>query len=146
MTYSTAFKNIKKEAIEVTKLLPKGGIWKKDIPLEQKISACEKWLEEISSIYGIEVPEFRFDSSEVMYNQTGGGCYEPWNNRITLFKKFSMVTLLHEFRHHMQHQMEFGLYRNDIEEDARAWSVSLFKAACPKSYQNAINKGILHFN
>ncbi|RSK43112.1 hypothetical protein [Bacillus canaveralius] len=81
-----------------------------------------------------------------MYNQTGGGFYEPWMTRITFFKKLSLVTLLQEFMHHMQNQMDLKLYRKDIEEDARAWSVSLFKAATPKAFMNAVNKGILHFD
>lgn len=146
MTYSTTFTNIETETISATKLLPKGGIWKAATPLEQKIETMKTWLNTVSEIYGIEVPEFRFDTSEIMYNQTGGGHYEPHMNRITLFKKFSMVTLIHEFRHHMQHQMDLELYKNDIEEDARGWSVSLFKTACPKSYANSVQKGILHFS
>lgn len=146
MTYSTAFKNINVKTIEATKLLPKAGIWKNDVSPIQKIQACENWIKAVSEIYEVEVPEFRFDTSEVMYQTTGGGHYEPWANRITLFMKFSMVTLLHEFRHHLQHTKRVTMYKNDNEEDARAWSVSLYKLACPKSYQNAVNKGIMHFN
>ncbi|UDY80739.1 hypothetical protein [Geobacillus phage GR1] len=146
MTYSTAFKNIDKRTVEATKKLIKSGFWKKDVSTEYKVKICNEWLETVSEVYGIEVPEFRFDTSEVMYMQTGGGYYEPWAKRITLFKKFSLVTFLHEFRHHMQHEMELSLFRRNHEEDARGWSVSLFKKATPKSYKNAVEKGLLHFS
>jgi hypothetical protein len=144
MTYSTAYTNIKSGAIDSTKKLAKNGFWKKNHQ-DRKTEICKQWLKEVSAIYGIETPTFRFDSSERMYKQTGGGYYEPSHNRITLFKKFSMVTFLHEFRHHMQHQMKLKLYKGDIEEDARAWSVSLFKCSTPKAYENSVRKGILHF-
>lgn len=146
MTYSTAFKNIDKRTIEATKKLVKSGLWKKDLSTDHKVKICNEWLQTVSEIYKIEIPEFRFDPSEILYMQTGGGVYEPWAKRITLFKKFSLVTLLHEFRHHMQYQMDLSLFRKDHEEDARGWSVSLFKAATPKSYKNAVEKWLLHFN
>lgn len=146
MTYSTAFKNIDKRTIKATKKLIKSGLWKKDLSTEHKVKICNEWLETVSEIYGIEVPKFRFDESEAMYMKTGGGCYEPFEKRITLFKKFSLVTLLHEFRHHMQYELDLSLFRRNHEEDARAWSISLFKAAAPKSYKNAVEKGLLHFS
>src|SRR5437763_351675 len=105
MTYSTTFTNLETEVIAATKILPKGGIWKKDVPVEQKIETMKTWLTAVSEFYGIEVPEFKFDNNEVMYQQTGGGQYNPYDKTIYLFKKFSMVTLLHEFRHHMQRQI-----------------------------------------
>lgn len=147
MSYSTAFKQIDSRTINATQSLVKNGLWKKDLTVQQKYNICDIWVTVVSEIYGIEKPTFRFDPDERMYNLTGGGHYEPHANRITLFKKFSLVTLMHEFRHHMQYQMyDLKLYKGHVEEDARAWSVSLFKLALPKSYQNAVNKRILHFN
>lgn len=146
MTYSNVYKNIKKETIELTKLLPKQGLWKKDVSKDQKIEAIQNFLLKVSEIYNIEVPKFKFIESDFYYRATGGGTYTPSSKEITLYNKFSLVTLLHEFRHHMQHEGLEKLYKDDLEEDARAWSVSLFKSACPKSYKNAVEKGILHFN
>lgn len=146
MTYSTTFTNIEAEVIAATKLLPKGGIWKAATPVEQKIETMQTWLKTVSEFYGLDVPNFKFDTSEIMYQQTGGGSYDSYSKTINLFKKFSMVTLIHEFRHYMQDCMELDLYKDDHEEDSRGWSVSLFKLACPKSYENAVAKGILHFS
>ena len=147
MTYSDVFKNIDVRTVEATKKLVKAGIWKKDLPEHHKVLICNDWLKTVSEVYGIKVPAFRFDESEVMYRQTGGGYYEPAYGRITLFKKFSLTTLLHEFRHHMQLQKAGNLtmYRYDIEEDARAWSMSLFKAATPKAHARAASRRIVHF-
>lgn len=145
MTYSTAFKNIDKRTVEATKKLVEAGLWRKELPVQHKTMIINEWLLSVSQVYKMKVPEFRFDDSDVMYRQTGGGYYEPLACRITLFKKFSLVTLLHEFRHHMQHQTCLNMYRNDHEEDARAWSVSLYKTATPKSYEKAVGRGILHF-
>ena len=148
MSYSKVYKNIDKRTIEATKKLIKSGLWKTDMSEEHKIEICKTWVEEVSKIYKVEVPIFRFKNSEAKYRSTGGGCYYyyPVNSEIFLYKKFSLVTLLHEFRHHVQYSKEIKMYKNDKEEDARAWSVSLFKLAAPKSFANAVEKGILHFS
>ena len=145
MLYSEVFKNLNKKTIEVTRLLPKDGIWKKDVSTEEKILICEKWLKSVSEIYEVEVPKFRFSNSQSGYFTSGGGIYSSETACITLYKKFSIVTLLHEFRHHMQYQNSIRMYRGEQEEDARAWSLSLYKSALPKSYQNSVDKRNLHF-
>lgn len=145
MLYSDVFKNLDKRAIEATALLPAEGFWKKDLPIDEKISICEKWLKTLSEIYKVNVPDFRFSESESNYLRTGGGVYESRLVRITLYKKISLVTLLHEFRHHLQHQKNIKLYKKDLEEDARAWSLSLYKQALPDSYQNSVDKRNLRF-
>src|SRR5437763_14983107 len=109
MTYSTTFTNIETEVIAATKLLPKGGIWKAVTPIEQKIETMQTWLKTVSKFYELDIPNFCFDNSEVMYNATGGGQYNPYTKTIFLYKKFSMVTLIHEFRHYMQDCMELDL-------------------------------------
>lgn len=146
MTYSKAYKNIHAKTIEASKQLPKYGFWRKDATVDYKIELCIEWLETVSNIYKVRTPEFFFNESKMQYIQTGGGIYSPSERKITLYHKFSLVTLFHEFRHHLQNEKKLDLYKNDIEEDARAWSVSLFATALPRSYENAVSKGILHFN
>lgn len=147
MSYSNVFKNIDSRVVDATAKLVKAGLWKKDLPKQHKILICSEWVETVSALYKIDAPIFRFDESEVMYKQTGGGYYEPAMKRITLFKKFSLTTLLHEFRHHMQIQKagELKMYKYDIEEDARAWSMSLFRAATPKAHAKAVASKSVHF-
>jgi len=148
MSYSNVYKNIDERSIKESKILLKSGIWKKETPLESKIQSVEKWLQAMSSIYNVSVPRFIFSDCSSGYKLTGGGTYSGSFKEITLYKKFSIVTLFHEFRHHLQHSkgIQLKLYRNDIEEDARAWSVSLFKLAAPNSYQRAVERGTLKFS
>jgi hypothetical protein len=148
MTYSNVYSNINAEVVNATKKLVKSGYMKRDNPPEIKLAVAEIWLMEVCNIYGIKtIPTLEFNPSEGGYHSTGGGTYRPANAHITLYKKFSLVTLLHEFRHHMQSTKQgMTLHRNDHEEDARAWSVSLFKLATPKMFANAVEKGLLHFH
>ena len=120
MSYSEVFSLLDKRTIESTKELKELGFWKKDATVLEKSEICKKWLEEVSKIYNVKTPEFKFSQSLSRYQRTGGGQYDPSRNQITLYYKFSLVTLLHEFRHHLQHTKRVRLYRGDVEEDARA--------------------------
>lgn len=145
-TYSDVFKNIKGEVIQATKDLIKGGIFKKDLPKQDKAILMGLWIQVVSRAYDFEeVPKFYFVDDRAEYNRTGGGCYFPSKNEIYIFYKPSFTTLLHEFRHAMQFQKGIKMFRNEHEEDARAWSVSLYKLSAPKTYKNAVEKGLLHF-
>jgi len=148
MTYSSVYKNIKGEVVQATKELVKAGYMKKDNPIEVRLAVAEVWLMKVSQAYGIQsIPTLTFDESEALYHETGGGVYRRNSHQITMYFKLSLVTLLHEFRHHMQNtNSDLHLYRGNIEEDARAWSVSLFKLATPKMFANAVENGLLHFD
>jgi hypothetical protein len=95
------------------------------------------------------------------------------NGIIFLYDKMSFTTFLHEYRHHLQHKLadlphiSIDMYDNlnnaaspeaqaqigraieqaaiNSEEDARGWSCSLYFIADPEKYQNAVDKGLLHF-
>lgn len=145
-TYSMVFTNIHPKVVEATKELIKSGIWNKDMRKEDKALYMGLWVQKVAKIYGFsEVPKFYFVDDKNEYRRTGGGCYFPSFNEIYVFHKPSLVTLLHEFRHAMQFQLNVKKFRDDEEEDARAWSLSLFRKAAPKSYKRAVEKGILHF-
>lgn len=147
-TYSQVFKNIKPEAIALTKELAKSGIWKKDVSKSDKAIAMGIWVQKMADLYNMERPKFYFidgAKGKAQYRKTGGGCYIPSHHEIYVFEKPSITTLLHEFRHAMQFQLGVKKFRGDHEEDARAWSVSLYRLSLPKSYKNAVEKGILHF-
>lgn len=134
-------------------------------PNEVRIEGIKEWLEKASLYYEILTPNFEFISGRegrARYTATGGGSYSITNNTIYLYKKFSLTTLLHEFRHHMQHEayqvhndrlinkstgeLDFeGNTKLALEQDARAWSCSLYYNASPRRYNTAVKKGILHF-
>lgn len=148
-TYSKVFTNIKAAAVEITKDLIKSGIWKSDVSNEDKAIYMGIWVQKMSALYGMETPKFYFiggAEGRKEYKRTGGGCYFPMLNEMYVFKKASLTTLLHEFRHAMQKQKGVKQFRNDAEEDARAWSCSLYRTAAPNSYKRAMEKGLMHFS
>jgi hypothetical protein len=112
-------------------------------PENIKKEGVEAFLTKASAICGINKPNFAFKHNPLMYNMTGG-CYVYDTNTIFLFTKFSLVTLLHEFRHAMQYQTGC-CPQDESEEDSRGWSCSLYFIADPERYDRAVTKGILHF-
>lgn len=143
MEYGKRFKNIKTEVIEATKEMAK-IVWTNESN-EIKFDAMNVWVQKVSLIYGVDCPSLSYSPNRGQYLATGGGIYNPLHNEITLYYKFSVVTLIHEFRHCLQYKKAgLKMVSVDIEEDARAWSMSLFKKACPKSYKKAIETGAVH--
>lgn len=161
-TYSEVF-DLNNGIVLSTKRLIKGGILNSNVPIEDRAIAMHEWMIEASSIYDVPCPDLILLTKEVAeneeeaavfklaYSMTGGGVYSHDPDQsimtITMFDKVSITTFLHEFRHHLQATMpEIKVFRGDIEEDARAWSCSLYRAAAPKMYANAVAKGILHYS
>lgn len=144
-TYSKVYKHLKRATIEITgELMP--AVWRAET-VEAKVELMQDWLNKASALYNLQVPEFEFRAYDTDgYMATGGGMYNPEENKITLFLKASVVTLLHEFKHMRQHKQGGYMYQNDEEKDARAWSVSLFRKTNPRAYRRAVRKGLLHFN
>jgi hypothetical protein len=150
MRYGYRFKKIKRSAVDLSAAACH-SLWNRDFDLteQEKYHLCWEWVARMADIYNVPRPSFSFDSSRSSYESTGGGLYSPGRNgkpgRITLFYKFSFVTLAHEFRHHLQHH-GFKMVSRDVEVDARAWSVSLLRLARPAAYRRATKKGLLHFS
>lgn len=146
--YADVYQNIRKDVVEATKELIKAGIWKADVSNEDKAIFMGVWVQKVSAIYGMEPPKVYFiggADGNRQYNRTGGGCYFPSTHEMYIFKKPSLTTLLHEFRHAMQNKLNVKEYKDDCEHDARAWSCSLYRLSAPKAYKRAVEKGILHF-
>ena len=144
-TYSKVYKHLKRATIKITgELMP--AVWRAET-VEEKVELMQTWLNKASALYNLQVPAFEFRADDTDgYMVTGGGMYNPEENKITLFQKASVVTLLHEFKHMRQYKQGGYMYRNDKEEDARAWSVSLFRKTRQRAYRRAVRKGLLHFN
>lgn len=83
--------------------------------------------------YEIEPPMFRVDTSN--YNH-----YQP-SNKLIVCENTSVISMLHELRHHLQHVAGKQYPNMTIEEDARAWSLRVFSRACPKSFEKSVKAG-----
>lgn len=102
----------------------------------------ENWLSHASGTYDLPKPNFRWDSAA---EDGGGGVYYPQSHEIVM-SKVSITTLLHEFRHHLQHNGA-AMIDPDLEEDARAWSLSLYYAVRPNLLRKLVQQGrIFHIS
>lgn len=136
-SYRYRFKHIDPRVVSATKRLIETKPWRGNPGrggVEERRAAREAfraWLEAASAAYGIRPPEL------VIGVRGTYGFYDPVLNIIAL-PKFSVFTLLHEFRHAYQCQKRFKV---GCEEDARGWSASLVYAADPGFYRRAVKKG-----
>jgi len=109
---------------------------------EEKTMKYKKLLEALCRHYSLTpVPSLIVDTKKQdFYLQKTAGFFDDSRNMIAL-RKFSLVTLLHEFKHFMQIKSN----RPNTEDNARGWSVSLFYRASPKLYAKAVKNGLLLF-
>lgn len=87
----------------------------------------------LSRVYEIEPP------TTITFG--GTNCYRP--DSIEL-ENTSVISFLHEYRHHMQRTLPMfeGM---SVEEDARAFSLALFSKASPKNFENSVKDGRILF-
>lgn len=123
------FKNIKPKTITATRALFEAGPWSGTD--EEKQGKYELWLREVSAAYGIPTPtlEINFDNRYATYE---------WG-RITL-ASWSVTTLFHDFRHHLQ---AMGACAADMQDcdDAQAWACSLFYSVKPRMFRRRVREG-----
>ena len=123
MNYHLMFKKFKKEAILAVQKAVKAGLWRSE--REPAYDILRAMFTNLNTIYGLPTLVLIVDDHEY---------YSRVTDMIALPKP-SLVSALHEYRHHMQH---YGLgHYEDDEIDARGWSVSLFRKALPKSFKKA---------
>jgi len=126
------FQHIDADALEIIRYTVKDrGLWR--VSKEEGFDLIREMYEKISSVYGISVPTLVEDSHEVYWVRP---------ERIGL-PKVSLVSSLHEYRHHMQHHGR--QHYSDIEVDARGWSVSAFHYALPEDFDSAWRRGLIWF-
>lgn len=104
---------------------------------ERRWNHMDVWLLLVSINYGMQKPKLVRDPSAAY------GFYIPSRNEIHMSKP-SIVTMLHEFRHAMQHQQKAGNWR-DAEKDARGWSLSLYFKIAPRTLKRLVaEEKVLH--
>lgn len=139
MTYWTEFRHVHPKVRQYTRELVVAKPWREDQDRQYRV--MKYWLRKVSAVYRCPIPGLRFNSSA---QDCGGGYYHPGLQEITL-SHCSIVTLLHEYRHHLQHQPGFRSHIRGAEKDARAWSLSLFHRVAPRRFRRMVRaRRILH--
>lgn len=116
------------------------------LPLVAAQNALEQWVQETAAGYQMNPPAVIWDEIAV---HNGGGMYDSEDHAMHLARP-SVVTTLHEFRHAMQ-ALEVGeeptVGTTDIEDDARAWSLSLYFNTAPETFGRLVRAGrIFHIH
>jgi hypothetical protein len=138
--YHKSFRNFHSKTVEATNELFRKR--PSQLSQEQAQEVFQEWIEKVSNNYNISVPQFEWNPEVV---DAGGGVYIRSIEKIEM-SHTSITTLLHEYRHHMQAKGARMLYE-DIEDDARAWSLSLYYKTRPNLFKRLVNEGrILHIS
>lgn len=116
------------------------------LSVEDRDVAFRGWVSTVSAVYGMDVPAFGWDDDA---DDAGGGYYRLADHSITMSPNHpSVTTLIHEFRHALQHAGKGApMVSPDIEEDARAWSLSLYFRVRPRLFSRMVTEGrLLHID
>lgn len=141
--YHLRFRNFDQRTLDATEELFSSGIYGK--PPAEQLEIMRTWVDKVSAVYGMRPPTLeRMPPSRC----SGSGCYWPGLHKIGIPKP-SLMTLMHEARHAFQHHgipMVQATHGDDrIEEDARAWSMSLFYTMRPERFKRlALERKIFH--
>jgi hypothetical protein len=134
MRYHKKFRHFKPETLTMTKVMLKDWSACND---SRKWIKMQEWTQKASNAYGIPMPVIVEDTA------AGSGFYHLASNTIHMSKP-SVVTVIHEFRHALQRHNKakgFSYLENDVEPDARAWSLSLYYKVAPRSFRRLVEEG-----
>lgn len=136
--YHKRFANFKTQALETTKELFR--LRPSQLTQEERKVAFKNWVDQMSDLYEMERPTFHWDTEADL---GGGGFYRPADHSITMSPNHpSVVTLIHEFRHALQHKQKgAAMVDRDVEIDARAWSLSLYYQCKPRLFERLVREG-----
>lgn len=128
MNYHLMFPDISSQTLDTVRYIIRDrGLWR--VPKEEGFDLLREMFSKISRVYGFPTPGLI---------ESGHEHYLIPLERIGL-PRVSLVSALHEYRHHMQkyHRKRF----EDVEVDARAWSISTFHLALPEDFDKAWRNG-----
>ena len=131
MNYHLMFQDISSQTLEVVRYVKERGLW--SVGEEEGFELLKEMFSKISAVYGFPTPGLI---------KSGHEHYLTPLERIGL-PRVSLVSALHEYRHHMQkhHRKRY----EDVEVDARAWSISTFHLALPEDFDSAWRKGLIWY-
>lgn len=111
---------------------------------ERKLRMFDTWLHGACIVYGI--PHIKLVVAPKPVPRQVGKYVEATDTdlAVVVLNRFSVISLFHQFRHHMQaHSVADQVYKNDEQQatDAQAWACSLFYIVDTKRYRRAVRKG-----
>lgn len=131
MDYHRRFRNQHRKTVLATRQL--FADWTA-VGVDGQWEKSRRWLTEVSAVYGVTVPTLHKQA-----RGAGKGYYRADTNSIHMPYP-SIVTLLHEFRHAYQHSHPSRMVA-DKEDDARAWSLSLYYRVAPRTLRRLAAQG-----
>lgn len=137
-TYHVRFRNFHRQTLAATKELFRAR--PSQLSPEERHIVFKNWVDQISDTYGMERPTFIWDESADM---GGGGFYRRSDHSITMSPNHpSIITLIHETRHALQAKEKgAAMISDDVEIDARAWSLSLYYKVRPNLLKRLVREG-----
>ncbi|GAH30908.1 unnamed protein product [marine sediment metagenome] len=130
--YHLMFPDLSSNTLEIIRhIVTEQGLWR--VGKEEGFDLIRDMYGKISSVYGFPTPSLIEDTYEYYFIS---------GERIGL-PKVSLVSSLHEYRHHMQKhgRLRFG----DVEVDARGWSISAFHYALPEDFDSSWSRGLIWY-
>lgn len=111
---------------------------------QDKQKAFSDWLTSVARAYRMKPVALAWDEQAAL---AGGGFYQPASHTLTLNpRRPSVITLLHEMRHALQYQgCGAPMITDDVERDARAWSLSLYFQVRPDQFERLVRQGQIRF-
>ncbi len=131
------FRRIKPAAVVVVRRMVREGRFYRRSG-EKKMDMLATLIRDLADVYGVPAPHVHMVDAPL--NWLGGGEYDQSTNSIRIGAPYSLMTTLHEFRHMLQFRM-MPEPPSDVEDDAQAWSHSLFRLALPRLYRDSLRKG-----
>jgi hypothetical protein len=97
--------------------------------MRRRLAGIRQLRDTLCREYG--VPRVSVYAERILPNPSPGischCCYDVKLGCIRMIGKLSILTFLHEFSHHLQ--------RGGTEEEARRWSINLFKRVYPRAFE-----------
>jgi hypothetical protein len=142
MNLVTTHPRVERETVGLIKAVVKSGYFR--LEPEQKMQILSEISQQLATTYRVPTPNLRLTPSlgTILDNSEGAplGAFTGDSNTIYLGTP-SIVTFLHEFRHHIQYNQEgFELAEGipDREVDAQGWAVCVYRQACPRMFRTAV--------
>lgn len=124
---------VKTDVVRYIKGMVKDGFYKKSEKIQR--NEINKLVSFVCTMYATTIPSV-----------VRGGCnYYNFNDEILSVENNSIISCLHEIRHHLQETKGLCYKFTDgslfnVEEDARAFSMRAFKLACPNMFIKAVKE------
>lgn len=152
VAYHLTYKHFNNKAVAAVKEVIQFGFYKAEEQVKKTL--LEDLNKKLSAIYSLEVIEIKYDSGLMGSGMFCSGQVHPLaailnspylnrepSNPYVVLNKPSLITFLHEFWHYVT----FKKGKNQSEERARGWSLSLFYQAVPRLFKQSVKKGLIMF-